>query len=65
MRVLRRHQVILVTTFLDHDEVRRANMIPAVVLIVVMLATNSERSKQWLAVIKSRLSREEKGEAER
>lgn len=29
VRVLRRHQVILVTTFLDHDEVRRANMIPA------------------------------------
>ena len=29
VRVLRKHQVILVTTFLDHDEVRRANMIPA------------------------------------
>lgn len=29
VRVLRRHQVILVTTFLDHDEVRRANMLPA------------------------------------
>ena len=29
VRVLRRHQVILVTTFLDHDAVRRANMIPA------------------------------------
>ena len=29
VRVLRRHQAILVTTFLDHDEVRRANMIPA------------------------------------
>lgn len=29
VRVLRRHQVILVTTFLDHDEVRKANMIPA------------------------------------
>ena len=40
-------------------------LVYAVVLIVVMLATNSERSKQWLAVIKSRLSREEKGEAER
>ena len=29
VRVLRKHQVILVATFLDHDEVRRANMIPA------------------------------------
>lgn len=29
VRVLRRHQVILVTTFLSHDEVRKANMIPA------------------------------------
>ena len=29
VRVLRKHQVILVTTFLDHDEVRRANMLPA------------------------------------
>lgn len=29
VRVLRKHPVILVTTFLDHDEVRRANMIPA------------------------------------
>lgn len=29
VRVLRRHQVILVTTFLNHDEVRKANMIPA------------------------------------
>lgn len=29
VRVLRRHPVILVTTFLDHEEVRRANMIPA------------------------------------
>ena len=29
VRVLRKHQVILVTTFLDHDEVRWANMLPA------------------------------------
>lgn len=29
VRVLRKHPVILVTTFLNHDEVRRANMIPA------------------------------------
>ena len=29
VRVLRKHKVILVTTFLDHDEVRKANMIPA------------------------------------
>lgn len=29
VRVLRRHPVILVTTFLSHDEVRKANMIPA------------------------------------
>ena len=29
VRVLRKHQVILVTTFLDHDKVRRANMLPA------------------------------------
>ena len=28
-RVLRKHPVILVTTFLNHDEVRKANMIPA------------------------------------
>ncbi len=28
-RILRHHRVILVTTFLDHDLVRRANMIPA------------------------------------
>ena len=29
VRVLRKHPVILVTTFLNHDEVRKANMIPA------------------------------------
>lgn len=29
VRVLRKHPVILVTTFLSHDEVRKANMIPA------------------------------------
>ena len=29
VRVLRKHPVILVTTFLDHEEVRKANMIPA------------------------------------
>jgi len=29
MRILKKHRVILVTTFLDHDLVRRANMIPA------------------------------------
>lgn len=29
VRVLRKHLVILVTTFLNHDEVRKANMIPA------------------------------------
>ena len=29
VRVLRKHPVILVTTFLRHDEVRKANMIPA------------------------------------
>lgn len=29
VRVLRKHTVILVTTFLSHDEVRKANMIPA------------------------------------
>ena len=28
-RILKKHPVILVTTYLDHDEVRRANMIPA------------------------------------
>ncbi|MCF0109611.1 MAG: nickel-dependent lactate racemase [Erysipelotrichaceae bacterium] len=28
-RILRKHPVILVTTFLDHEEVRKANMIPA------------------------------------
>ena len=28
-RILRRHRVILVTTFLDHELVRKANMIPA------------------------------------
>lgn len=28
-RVLKKHKVILVTTYLDHDIVRRANMIPA------------------------------------
>ena len=28
VRVLRKHPVILVTTFLSHDEVRKANMIP-------------------------------------
>lgn len=27
--MLRKHPVILVTTFLSHDEVRKANMIPA------------------------------------
>ena len=29
VRVLRKHPVILVTTYLDHEEVRKANMIPA------------------------------------
>ena len=29
VRVLRKHPVILVTTFLSHDEVRKSNMIPA------------------------------------
>lgn len=29
VRVLRKHPVILITTFLNHDEVRKANMIPA------------------------------------
>ena len=29
MRILKKHKVILVTTFLDHDLVRKANMIPA------------------------------------
>ena len=29
VRVLRKHPVILVTTFLSHDEVRKTNMIPA------------------------------------
>lgn len=29
VRVLRKHPVILVTTFLSHDEVRKANMIPS------------------------------------
>ena len=29
MRILKKHRVILVTTFLDHDLVRKANMIPA------------------------------------
>lgn len=29
VRVLRKHPVILVTTFLSHDEVRKANMLPA------------------------------------
>ncbi len=28
-RILKKHPVILVTTYLDHDEVRNANMIPA------------------------------------
>ena len=28
-RILKKHKVILVTTYLDHDAVRRANMIPA------------------------------------
>lgn len=28
-RILKKHPVILVTTYLDHDEVRKANMIPA------------------------------------
>lgn len=28
-RILKKHPVILVTTYLDHEEVRRANMIPA------------------------------------
>ncbi len=28
-RILKKHQVILVTTFLDHDLVKKANMIPA------------------------------------
>ncbi len=28
-RILKKHPVILVTTYLNHDEVRRANMIPA------------------------------------
>lgn len=28
-RILKKHTVILVTTYLDHDEVRKANMIPA------------------------------------
>ena len=28
-RILRKHTVIVVTTFLDHEMVRRANMIPA------------------------------------
>ena len=28
-RILKKHKVILVTTYLDHDLVRRANMIPA------------------------------------
>lgn len=27
--ILKKHPVILVTTYLDHDEVRKANMIPA------------------------------------
>ena len=39
-------------------------LVYAIVLIVVMLVTNGERSKQWLAMVKARLSREEKGEAE-
>lgn len=29
MRILKKHRVILVTTFLDHELVRKANMIPA------------------------------------
>ena len=28
-RILKRHKVILVTTYLDHELVRKANMIPA------------------------------------
>ena len=28
-RILKKHRVILVTTYLDHDLVRKANMIPA------------------------------------
>ena len=28
-RILKKHPVILVTTYLDHEEVRKANMIPA------------------------------------
>ena len=28
-RILKKHKVIVVTTFLDHDMVRKANMIPA------------------------------------
>lgn len=28
-RILKKHKVILVTTYLDHEQVRRANMIPA------------------------------------
>ena len=28
-RILKKHKVILVTTYLDHELVRRANMIPA------------------------------------
>ena len=39
-------------------------LVYAIVLIVVMLVTNGERSKQWLAMVRARLSREEKGEAE-
>ena len=39
-------------------------LVYAIVLIVVMLVTNGERSKQWLVMVKARLSREEKGEAE-
>ena len=35
-------------------------LVYAIVLIVVMLVTNGERSKQWLAMVKARLSREEK-----
>ena len=51
VRVLRKHPVILVTTFLNHDEVRKANMIPASTLDEALEIAYRLKGKQASVVV--------------